>query len=93
MDSRGKELGAIEQIQDKGKSLPEANPGDKVAVSVQGPTLGRQVKENDIIYTLPRSHEVKLIRTKYFDALTPGEVDVLDDIMNLKSESDPMFGY
>jgi translation initiation factor 5B len=93
MDSKGKELGMIEQIQDQGKSLPEANTGDKIAISVQGPTLGRQIKENDVIYTLPRSHEVKLIRTKYFGSLTPAEVDVLDDIMNLKSETDPMFGY
>jgi translation initiation factor 5B len=93
MDSKGKELGTVEQIQDQGKSLPEANTGDKVAISVQGPTLGRQVKENDILYTLPRSHEVKLIRTKYLGALTAAEADVLNEIMNLKSETDPMFGY
>ncbi len=93
MNSHGDELGTVEQIQDQGKSLQEAKTGDKVAISVQGPTLGRQIKEEDIIYTLPRSHEVKLIRTKYFDALTPAEVDVLDDIMNLKSTTDPMFGY
>jgi translation initiation factor 5B len=93
MDAKGKELGTVEQIQDQGKSLAEANAGDKVAISVQGPTLGRQLKENDTIYTLPRSHEVKLIRTKYLGALTQAEVDVLDDIMNLKSETDPLFGY
>jgi translation initiation factor 5B len=93
MDSKGKELGTVEQIQDQGKSLPEANTGDKVAISVYGPTLGRQVKENDTIYTLPRSHEVKLIRTKYLGALTAEEVDVLNEIMSLKSETDPMFGY
>jgi translation initiation factor 5B len=93
MDSKGKELGTVEQIQDQGKSLPEANTGDKVAISVQGPTLGRQVKENDTIYTLPRSHEVKLIRTKYLGALTAAEADVLSEIMSLKSETDPMFGY
>jgi translation initiation factor 5B len=93
MDSKGKELGAVEQIQDQGKSLPEANAGDKVAISVHGPTLGRQVRENDTIYTLPRSHEVKLIRTKYLGALNAAEVDVLNEIMSLKSETDPMFGY
>ncbi len=93
MDSKGKELGTVEQIQDKGKSLQEANSGEKVAISVEGPTLGRQVKENDLIYTLPRSHDVKLIRAKYLDSLSPEEVGVLDEIVRLKSESDPMFGY
>ncbi len=93
MDSEGKELGTVEQIQDQGKSIAEAKQGEKVAISVDGPTLGRQVRENDIIYTFPRSHEVKILRTKYREALTLSEVDVLDDIMHLKSGTDPMYGY
>jgi translation initiation factor 5B len=93
MDSSGRELGTLEQIQDKGKSIPEANEGDKVAISVQGPTLGRQVKEDDVIYTLPRSHEAKLIRTKYAAAISSSEAEVLQEIMSLRSGTDPMFGY
>jgi hypothetical protein len=45
------------------------------------------------MYTLPRSHEVKLIRTKCINSLSPEEVVVLDEIIALKSESDPLFGY
>jgi translation initiation factor 5B len=93
MDAKGNELGTVEQIQDKGKNLQEANAADKVAISIDGPTLGRQIKENDVMYTLPRSHEVKLIRTKCINSLSPEEVVVLDEIIALKSESDPMFGY
>jgi len=93
MDSGGKELGTVGQIQDQGKSLPEAKEGDKVAISVQGPTLGRQVRENDVIYTFPRSHDVKLVRTKYMGALTEGEAAALEEIVTIRSESDPLFGF
>jgi translation initiation factor 5B len=93
MDSRGVELGSVGQIQDQGKSLPEAGEGDKVAISVQGPTLGRQVKENDVLYSMPRSHEVKLVRTKYLGALSQSEAETLNEIVELKSRTDPMFGF
>jgi len=93
MDATGNELGTLEQIQDKGKAIPQAKLGDKVAISVRGPTLGRQVKENDILYTFPRSHEVKLLRSKFISALSEDDLQALQDIVALKSASDPMYGF
>jgi translation initiation factor 5B len=93
MSVEGVELGTVEQVQDQGKALTEAREGDKVAISVDGPTLGRQVKENDIIYTMPRSHEAKLLRTKLAGSLTEKEREVLDEIVRIKSASDPLFGF
>jgi len=61
--------------------------------SVDGPTLGRQVKENDILYSLPRSHEARLLRTKLLGSLTEDEKGALDEIMRIKSATDPMFGF
>jgi len=93
MSVEGVELGLVEQVQDQGKSLNEAKEGDKVAISVDGPTLGRQVKENDVIYTMPRSHEAKLLRTKLAASLNEKEHAVLDEIIRIKSASDPLFGF
>ncbi|MDA4120909.1 MAG: translation initiation factor IF-2 [Thaumarchaeota archaeon] len=93
MSSEGAELGTVEQIQDQGKSLVEVKQGDKVAISVDGPTLGRQVKENDIIYSLPRSHEARLLRTKLLGSLTEDERTALEEIIRIKSKADPMFGF
>ena len=93
MTKEGVELGVVEQIQDQGKSLPEAVPGDKVAVSVDGPTLGRQIREDDTLYTMPRSHEAKLLRTKLYASLSEKEHEVLDEIIGIKSPSDPMYGF
>ena len=64
-----------------------------MAISVRGPTLGRQVRENDTIYTMPRSHEAKALRTKLLGSLTQKEVDVLNEIIRIKSAADPLFGF
>ena len=93
MNATGVELGTVEQLQDQGKAIGEAKAGDEVAISVQGPTLGRQVKENEIIYTMPRSHEAKLLRTKLLGSLTEDEKGVLDEIVRIKSAADPLYGF
>ncbi|MBI3859916.1 MAG: translation initiation factor IF-2 [Thaumarchaeota archaeon] len=93
MSSEGRELGTVEQVQDEGKTLAEAKQGDKVAISVDGPTLGRQVKENDEIYTMPKSHEAKLLRTKLLGSLSQDELEALNDIVRIRSTSDPLYGF
>lgn len=93
MSAEGSELGTVEQIQDQGKALTEAKQGDQVAISVEGPTLGRQVKENDTIYTMPRSHEAKALRTKLYASLSEKEHEVLSEIIAIKTPADPMYGF
>jgi translation initiation factor 5B len=93
MDASGNELGTVEQIQDKGKALPQVKLGDKVAISVRGPTLGRTIKENDTLYTFPRSHEVKVLKSKFLAALSEDDLKALNEIVEAKSASDPMYGF
>ena len=93
MSVEGGEIGTVKQIQDQGKAIAEAKEGDEVAISVDGPTLGRQVKESDVIFTMPRSHEAKALRTKMLGSLTESEQEVLNEIIQIKSAKDPMYGW
>ena len=93
MNGEGVELGTVEQLQEQGKVIAEAKTGDEIAMSVQGPTLGRQIKENETIFTMPKSHEAKLLRTKLLGSLTEDEKGVLDEIVAIKSPADPMYGW
>lgn len=45
----GKDVGKIKQIEKEGKIIKEAKTGDKVAVSMDEPTIGRQINEGDIL--------------------------------------------
>jgi translation initiation factor 5B len=48
----GKEIGEIKAIQSEGVSVAKAETGDKVAVSIEGPTVGRQIHEGDELTTI-----------------------------------------
>jgi translation initiation factor 5B len=93
MDASGVELGTVEQIQENGKPVTEATKGMQVAISVRGPTLGRQIKENDSIFTFPTSNDVKLLRGKLATSLSPDAVEVLEEIVAIRSAKDMMYGF
>ncbi len=82
--SDGKRVGQILQIQDRGVAIDEATDGMEVAISIRGPTIGRQVKKDDILYTdIPDGHIIA-IRTKFKEELTPAELEVLEEIVTIK---------
>jgi len=93
MDVSGVELGTVEQIQENGKPIQEAKTGMQVAISVRGPTLGRQIKENDTLYTFPTSSDVKILRGKLAGSLTAEDEAVLEEIVSIRSAKDMMYGF
>jgi translation initiation factor 5B len=93
MDKDGKKVGTIHQIQDKGKTIDEAIKGMQVAVSINGPQIGRQINEGDIFYTYLNSNQAKLLLGRFNHKLNEDEKTVLDYIVTLRRKSDPSFGY
>ncbi len=93
MDAAGVELGVVEQIQENAKPVPEATKGMQVAISVRGPTLGRQVKENDVLYSFPTSHDVKLLKDDLASTLKEDDREALDEIVAIRSAKDMMYGF
>jgi len=51
-NEEGKDVGKIKHIEKEGKVIPQAKTGDKVAVSMDEPTVGRQIMEGDILITV-----------------------------------------
>ncbi len=93
MSQSGEEIGIVEQIQENGKNIPEAKKGMQVAISVKGPTLGRQIKEDDNLYTVPTSHDAKLLKGKYASALGPEDQNVFQEIVAIRSAKDMLYGF
>jgi hypothetical protein len=48
-DKDGNYIGKIKNIEEEGKIIPEAQTGDKVVVSMEEPTIGRQIDEEDVL--------------------------------------------
>ncbi|MFW6435049.1 MAG: translation initiation factor IF-2, partial [Halovenus sp.] len=50
-------VGLLKSIQDEGEDVDEARTGNRVAVSIDGPTVGRQIEEGDELWIeLPEKH-------------------------------------
>ncbi|MCP8318363.1 MAG: translation initiation factor IF-2 [Candidatus Methylarchaceae archaeon HK01B] len=93
MNLQGKTLGTIQQIQDKGESISEAPTNSQVAISIEGPTFGRNINDEDILYTLPNGEEVKLLLSKFKDRLTVEEIETLNEIIEVKRKGTPLWAY
>ncbi len=79
-----KPAGVIQQIQDKGETIPEAAKGQQVAISLRGITIGRQVKEGDILFIdILEKHAGKL-KKEYFSFMTDDEINVLEELIEIK---------
>ncbi|MFW9962094.1 MAG: translation initiation factor IF-2 [Candidatus Sifarchaeia archaeon] len=87
INEEGKRVGTILQIQDRSVNIEEATDGMEVAVSIRGPTIGRQVKNTDILYTDVPDKHMMVIRKKFLDDLSPSEKDVLEELTTIKRAS------
>jgi len=84
VNEMGKRVGTILQIQDRSVSIDEATDGMEVAVSIRGPTIGRQVKEDEILYIDIPDKQILAIRKKFIDDLSPAEKTVLEELTTIK---------
>ncbi len=93
INENGGKVGIIHQIQDKGKNIEEARKGMQIAVSIRGPTIGRQINEGDFFYTDLNSRQAKLLIEKFGHRLNEEEKETFEFILNIKRKSDPAYGY
>ncbi len=90
MKDDGKVVGYIKGIQSDNKSVTEAVQGQEVAISIDGITIGRQIKGGDILFTdIPASDAKKL---REMDVLNIDEKDVLNKIFEIKRKTDKFWG-
>lgn len=93
INEEGKKVGTIHQVQENGKSIDEADVGMQVAVSINGPTIGRQINEGDIFYTDFNGSQAKQLLERFSHRLSEQEKAVLDLVVAMKRKNDPAFGY
>lgn len=84
MNSSGSVVGKIKEIQDQGKSIAEAKKGESFAMSVEEATLGRQIRENETLYTHLNDESISLLKYKFRHLLSDEDVVLLEKIIEIK---------
>lgn len=92
MNDKGAHVGEIKQIQKEKVDVDSARPGDRVAVSIVGPTIGRQIDEGEILYTDISSSDYKTLHENQ-KLLTETERNVMDEIIVIKRKKEKLYGF
>jgi len=93
MDSEGRPIGEIQQIQDNKKPVEQVSKGSEVAVSIKGNVMvGRQIDEGDILYTDVPKEDLEILLTKYSDLVTDDMKEVIKEIIAIRRAKDPTYG-
>ncbi len=93
MNKTGKKIGIIHQLQHDGKTVDAVKIGQEVACSVQNVTIGRQIVEDDVFYTLPSSSDTKKLLKQFMHKLSSEERNTLNEIVEIQRKIDPAYGY
>jgi translation initiation factor 5B len=87
----GKQIALVKEIQDNKQNVGKAASGKNVAVSLVGPTAGRQCNEGDILYTAVTEEQFRQLRNAA-KHLTESEKQVLREIAEMMRKDSPLWG-
>lgn len=87
----GSKLSVVKTIQEQGKNVASAAKDKEIAVAIPNVTVGRQLKEGDILYADLTEEQFKRLKgfKKYLKA---DEIDVIKEIVEIKRKQNPMWG-
>lgn len=85
----GKQVGKIKSIQSEKKSVQVARQGMEVAVAIEGATVGRQIKPDQILFVDISQEEARKLQEM---ELSPDEADVLDKLIKIKRKENKLWG-
>ena len=85
----GNNVGPVKSIRTGEQSLQEASQGDEVAIAMDGITIGRQLKEGDVLYSDINERDFRILKD---ENLNTDEGMIMDDIKYLRRKTSPFWG-
>ncbi|GGL47801.1 translation initiation factor IF-2 [Halocalculus aciditolerans] len=85
-------VGTVKGIQDQGEDVDEVRAGERVSVSIDGPTIGRDVDEGDELWVdLPEKH-AKVLEQELLEEIPMDEREALHMFLETHRKRDPFWG-
>ncbi|MDV0447683.1 Translation initiation factor IF-2 [Methanosarcinaceae archaeon Ag5] len=88
----GTVVGTVKGIENNGKKIPKATVGMEVAMALDGATVGRQIKEEDILYVHIPEQDSKVLEFEIFDTLSNDEKETLEKYLAIRRKDKPFWG-
>jgi translation initiation factor 5B len=88
----GRKVGHIKMMKSGQETVHEADAGAELAISIEGPTVGRQVNVGDELYVdIPERH-VKILEKEMFSHLNTSMQLILEEFTSMKRKGNPFWG-
>lgn len=88
----GAVVGTIRGIQQRNENIPMATVGQEVAISIDGPTVGRQIHEGDLLYVnIPEKH-ARIIEQELKQKMSQDEIEIFEKFLEIKRKKDMFWG-
>lgn len=84
MKDDGTIVGKIKGIQENGENISEAASGKEVAVAIDGPIVGRQIKEKDTLFIDVPERHAKIVEQELFESMKVEDKEALMAFMEIK---------
>jgi translation initiation factor 5B len=84
-------VGKVKGLQSSGENISEAKVGMEVAMAIEGPTVGRQIKEGDTLFINVPERHAKKMENEINDSLTADELETLEAFLELKRRGNPFW--
>ena len=92
MRDDGAVAGIIKGIQEHNENIGSATVGMEVAVAIDGPTVGRQIHEGDILYVnIPEKH-ARIVEQELMPRLAEDERETMENFLAIKRKKEPFWG-
>ncbi len=88
----GRTVGSIKMMQDKGETVTEATEGMEIAVSIDGPTVGRQINVGDTLYVQIPERHVKVLETEMLSHINISSQEALSEYALIRRKGNPFWG-
>ncbi|MCI4332353.1 MAG: translation initiation factor IF-2 [Thermoplasmata archaeon] len=89
MNSAGEEVGHVKVLQHDSETVPQADEGMEVAVSIDGAVVHRNIEEGDTLFVLITEGTARALRAAN---LTPNEKGVLEEVVRIRRQTSPFWG-
>jgi translation initiation factor 5B len=91
IEANGEQVSRVKSLQADKSAVEEATEGMEIAIAFPGVTFDRQLKETKIIYADISESQFKTFK-KNKELLTSSELQVLQEVMQIKQKNNPNWG-
>ena len=85
----GSDVGPVKSIRTGEQSLQDAKQGEEVAIAMDGITIGRQLREGDILYSDINERDFRLLKE---ENLNVDESMIMEEIKDMRRKTSPFWG-